>query len=268
MIQNSVSLDDENVENCIIILIEMHRHLTEWWKKISDRELDTNEFVHRIISVMFTSNDASHFEIDWSNIVCKRKDVRIILSSLSHESRDSYTTVKRIMLSWFLKISTDDETLKNVKVEIWSELIACHRNLISSARSSSDFINHYEIILYQFSVVVEFTKLEILSDALIYKSRWSSSFIQTKRNIVLESKNETRHYVIAWRQKTIEVIIRILQSVKASERKTFDEKFYFYLRQKTEHEQDISIISNDVNSDSNSNDSNLSFAKTKTHRRL
>jgi hypothetical protein len=33
-------------------------------KKISDRELDTNEFVHRIILVMFILNNANHFEID------------------------------------------------------------------------------------------------------------------------------------------------------------------------------------------------------------
>jgi hypothetical protein len=218
MIQDSMSLDDEDAENCTVILTEMHRHLNEWWKRVSDRELDTNEFVHRIISVMFTSNDASHFEIDWSNVVCRRKDVRITLSSLSHESRDSCTVVRRIMLSWFLKMSTNDETLKNVKVETWSELFACHRDLISSARSSSDFVNHYEIILYRFSAAVELTELEVLSDALICRSRWSSSFVQTKRNIVLESKNETRRYIIAWRQKTVEAVIRVFQSVKASER--------------------------------------------------
>jgi hypothetical protein len=59
MIQDNVSLDDENVKNCIMILIEMHKHLIKWWKRVSDRELDTNEFVYRIISVMFTSNDAN-----------------------------------------------------------------------------------------------------------------------------------------------------------------------------------------------------------------
>jgi hypothetical protein len=156
-----------------------------------------------------------------------------------------------------LKVSTDNETLKNVKVETWLELFACHRDLISSARSSSDFINHYEIILYRFFAAVELTELEILSDALICRSRWSSSLVQTKKNIILESKNETRRYVIAWRQKTVEAVIKVFQSVKASERQTFDKKFYFYLRQKTEHEQDISIISNDMNLDSNSDDSNL-----------
>jgi hypothetical protein len=217
---------------------------------------------------MFTSDDTSHFEIDWSNVVYRRRNVRIILSSLSHESRDSCTTVRRIMLSWFLKVSTDDETLKNVKAQTWSELFACHRDLISSARSSSDFVNHYEIILYRFSAAVELTELRVLSDALIYRSRWSSFLVQTKRDIVLESKNEARRYVIAWRQKAIETVIRAFQSVKASERKTFEKKSYFYLRQRTEHEKDISIISNDVNSDSNSDDSNLSFAETETHRSL
>jgi hypothetical protein len=172
------------------------------------------------------------------------------------------------MLSWFLKMSTDDETLKNVKVETWLDFFACHRNLTSSARLSSDFINHYEIIFYRFSAVVELIELRILSDALIYRSRWNSSFVQTKRDIILESKNETRRYVIAWRQKAIEVVIRIFQSIKALKRKTFEKKFYFYLRQRTEHEQDISIILNDVNSNSNSDDSNLSFAETEIHRRL
>jgi hypothetical protein len=113
-----VSLDNEDAENYIVILIEMHRHLTKWWKRISDRELDTNEFIHCIISIMFTLNDVNHFEIDWSNVVCKRKDVRIILLNLSHESRDSCTIIRHIMLSWFLKMSIDNETLKNVETEI------------------------------------------------------------------------------------------------------------------------------------------------------
>jgi hypothetical protein len=64
MIQDNVSLDDEDAKNCIMILIEMHRHLAEWWKRVSNREFDMNEFVHRIISAMFISDDASHFEID------------------------------------------------------------------------------------------------------------------------------------------------------------------------------------------------------------
>jgi hypothetical protein len=64
MIQDNVSLDEKNAENCIVILIEMHKHLTKWWKRVSNHELDTNEFLHRIISVMFTLNDANHFEID------------------------------------------------------------------------------------------------------------------------------------------------------------------------------------------------------------
>jgi hypothetical protein len=99
MIKNNVSLDDENVENYIINFIEIQKHLTKWWERISDRELDTNKFVHRITLVMFISNNTSHFEIDWSYVVCKRKNVWIILSSLSHESRDSCTVVRRIMLS-------------------------------------------------------------------------------------------------------------------------------------------------------------------------
>jgi hypothetical protein len=185
---------------------------------------------------MFTSNDVNHFEIDWSNVVYKREDVRITLSSLSHEFRDSYTIVRRIILSWFLKVSINNEMLKNVKAKTWSKLFACHKDLILSARSSFDFVNHYEIIFYRFFTVVEFTELRVLSDALICKSSWSSSFVQTRRNIVLKSKNEIRRYIIAWRQKTIESVIRAFQSVKALKRKIFDEKFYFYLRQKTEHE--------------------------------
>jgi hypothetical protein len=208
MIQNNVSLDDEDVENYIMILIEMHEHLDKWWKKISDRELDTNEFIHHIILIMFTSDDVNHFKIDWDNVVCKKENVWIILSNLSHKSRDSCTTVRRIMLSWFLKMSIDDETLKNVKIETWLELFAYRKDLISSARSSFDFVNHYTIIFYRFSIVVELTELKILSDALIYRSRWSSSLNQAKKNIVLKSKNETRRYIIASKQKTIEVVIR------------------------------------------------------------
>jgi hypothetical protein len=83
------------------------------------------------------------------------------------------------------------------------------------------------------------------------------------------SRIEKRDSTLCHRMKikTIEIVIRVFQSIKTSERQTFEKKFYFYFRQRTEHEQDISIISNDVNSDSNLDDSNLSFAKVETHRR-
>ncbi len=86
MIQNILFLNDENINNCIVILFEMHHHLSFWWKRMINRDLTSNNYVHQIIDQMYIKKNVQNFNSSWTNIICKRENVRITLFLLFHEN--------------------------------------------------------------------------------------------------------------------------------------------------------------------------------------
>jgi hypothetical protein len=191
MIQNSLSLNDENVNNCIIILLEMHKHLTSWWERVTIKELTTDEWVHKVIDFMFIKQNAENFNTSWTYVLERRKDIRVILSTLSHETNESIISIRRTMLSWYVDILNDHELIENKKIETWIKLIATYRDLIVVRTFSFDFFNKYNAISYKFSTAMKMINLESLSDALVERKRWNTSTILTKRDLWLrEDSND------------------------------------------------------------------------------
>jgi hypothetical protein len=167
MIQDILSLNDEDINNYIVILFEMHHHLSFWWKRMINRDLTSNNYVHQIIDQMYIKKNAQNFNSSWTNIICKRENVRITLFLLFHENVEFTQFIRRMLLSWFVNVKKNDETLKNIEIDIWFELAIAHRNLIAVKRSSSEFFNHHEAISYRFSSTVEITDFDALSDAIL-----------------------------------------------------------------------------------------------------
>jgi hypothetical protein len=191
MIQNSLSLNDENVNNCIIILSEMHKHLTSWWKRMTIRKLTTDEWVHRVIDSMFIKQNAENFDTSWINVLERREDIRVTLSTLSHETNESIILIRRIMLSWYVDILNDHELIENIKIETWIELMTTHRDLIIVRIFSFDLFNRFDAISYKFSTAMKVINLESLSDALIERRRWDTSTILAERDLWLrEDSND------------------------------------------------------------------------------
>ena len=89
IIQEIVSLDNENMEDCTQILSGMHRYLQKWWERIHKWELNINSFMHRITNHMYNNSNKKFFSIDWTNILCKQEIACIILSHLSHDLHES-----------------------------------------------------------------------------------------------------------------------------------------------------------------------------------
>ena len=186
MIQNNFSLNDEIAENCTIILFDMHKHTQKWWIRIKNKNFDANEHVIRIIDDMWTKNDVRHFNTDWSDVVCKRKNVKIIKFEISHKFIDSCTTVRRTMLWWFVKLFNNYETLKNAKSNTWNKFTIAHRDLIITFRNLFDFLFHYKNILYCFFAIVKFTNFDFLSNALICRKQWIFFAMIKKKDFFLK----------------------------------------------------------------------------------
>jgi hypothetical protein len=167
MIQDILFLNDEDINNCIIIFFDMHHHLSFWWKRMINRDLTSNNYIHQIMNQMYIKNDVKNFNSSWMNIICRRENVRITLLSLIHESVEFSQFVRRILLSWFINVKKDDETLKNIKINIWFELTIAHRDLIAIKRSFFEFFNYHEAISYRFSSTIEIIDFDVLSNAIL-----------------------------------------------------------------------------------------------------
>jgi hypothetical protein len=82
MIQGTVSLDNENQDDCTEILPGMHKHIKEWDEILTARGLSSAALVHRIEGNMFTQEDEKRFATKWT--------------PLSHVSADRCESLFRI----------------------------------------------------------------------------------------------------------------------------------------------------------------------------
>jgi hypothetical protein len=172
MIQDILSLNNENINNCIVILFEMHHHLSFWWKQMINRDLTSNNHVYQIIDQMYIKKNVQNFNLSWTNIICKRENIRITLFLLFHENVEFTQFIRRMLLSWFVNVKKNDETLKNIEINIWFKLTIAHWDLIAIKRSFFEFFNHHETISYRFSSTVEIIDFDVFSDAIFYRLRW------------------------------------------------------------------------------------------------
>jgi hypothetical protein len=97
---------------------DMYHHLLYWWKRIINRDLTLNNYIHSIINQMYIKNIVKNFNSSWTNIICRRQNVRITLFSLFHENVELTQFIQRMLLSWLVNVKKDDETLKNIKIDI------------------------------------------------------------------------------------------------------------------------------------------------------
>jgi len=84
MIQGTVSLDDEQIDDCTMILPGMHKHFKEWEEVLDARGLSTASLVHRIKDSMFTAEDGKTFRTRWTPQPCKAGQVRVTVPHLPH----------------------------------------------------------------------------------------------------------------------------------------------------------------------------------------
>ncbi len=247
MIQDILSLNDENISNCIVILFDMHHHLSFWWERMISRDLTSNNYLHQIIDQMYIKNDVKNFNSSWMNIICRRENVRITLLSLSYESVELTQFIRRMLLSWFVNVKKNNETLKNIEIDIWFELAIAHRDLIAVRRSFSEFFNHHETISYRFSSTIEITDLDVLSNAILCRLRWFNLLMHANRDIFLNFESKAMKIVRKWRRKIIRTVIHVYQTIKNAKMRAFEKKSFYHLKAMIQKNL-MFFISNDVDS--------------------
>jgi hypothetical protein len=229
MIQGSVSLDDEDEENCTVILAGMQHKLGGWWERIVQRKQQTNGFVHRITERMFTREDAEVLGVDWKRVPCKKGEVRITLPHLPHGADGPATKPRRTMLPWLVGVQEDLQTLEVVEAGSVSMLAKAHRDMTAPLGTPSGLANRYGAIPYRFPAAVEVMGLGALSDALLCRRPWDSPAVLRERDTVLRGgRDAASEFVQRWRAKAVEAAVEADMIMQEAEIRCFGEKAYHY----------------------------------------
>ncbi len=165
-------------------------------------------FIKLSIKCTFKKN-VKNFSSSWTNIICKRENIRITLFLLFHENVELTQFIWRMLLSWFVNVKKNDETLKNIEINIWFELTIVHRDLIAIKRSFSEFFNYHEAISYRFSSTVEIIDFDALSNAILCRLKCFNFLMHANWNIFLNLETKAMKIVRKWKHKIIKIIIHV-----------------------------------------------------------
>jgi hypothetical protein len=209
----------------------MHKHIGEWWKRVNERGLAADGFVHRITEPMFTRQDAQDFKTQWMEVPCKQGAVRITLPHLPHGSCGPCIKLRRTMLPWFVGIQPDHRTLDTIESGTWDDLAKVHRDLTKQPISPSGYPNMYGAIPYRFPGTVVLTGLGALSDALVGRRRWDDPAVLRERDIVLGSdRKAANQFIVDWRKRALRLVVENMRDIMTAEQRAYDTRSYFYCK--------------------------------------
>ena len=101
LIQESMSLNTEQADDCMKFLMNMHWHLDAWWDNIQQR-LKTknkkilNELIHKITHNEWTKKNITKYKMNFKAQPCCKNQIYVSLSHLFHRAqsvKDMHKTI-------------------------------------------------------------------------------------------------------------------------------------------------------------------------------
>jgi len=111
------------------------------------------------------------YKTDFMSQSCHKDQIHISLLHLLYEAQ-SVKDIRKIILSWYIDVIINHETLNIFEFNMWSELSTAHQNLISESLLSFFLHNFFETSSYSFFTVIHIIDLEFISDVLVERLQW------------------------------------------------------------------------------------------------
>jgi hypothetical protein len=227
-LQGSVTIDNENKDNCTELVKGMHHYSKEWYERLTARGEKMEGLVNRVTPKIFNEDDAKYFKTKWSTVICKAGDARITFPQLPHGSTGPATQVRRTMLPWFVGIQDDHEEREIVEGGTYSMLAKAHKDMCSPLATPSGLPNRYGKIPYAFPAATQLNRLGPLSDALVGRIRWDDPATDVNKNTLLRGdKDEVQEYLSFWRARATKRVEHAWKLVQHAEQRAFGERSYF-----------------------------------------
>lgn len=231
VVQSAVTLvHDETPQGCTVLVPGFHQHVREWWSRHPDAPTggETTNIIH---GKTYTKQD----ELDFGPFIpypCKAGELRITRPDIPHGSTPVSRTKRRVVFPWLIGIRDDHETLDVDTTETWSELAACHRDMIACRKSTSGrSASAYGRPEGKWPGVVVLGSTSCLGDALVGRRRWDDPEVVIERDLLLGDNGDGGAAARAWlqevRRRMRAEFERCWEIVKRVEREEFGKDAFF-----------------------------------------
>ena len=233
-IQGTVSLDDEEEDDCTEIVPGMHHNMIDWAQRLSKRKgVKISGLVNAITATVFNDEDKKRYGADWTAVPCKQLQVRISQPHIPHGAQGPAKRVRRTMLPWFVTVQADGEHLEVLESGSWDDLAKAHRELTSAPRTPSGLANRYGDIPYAFPAAVPLAGLGALSDSLVARYKPTNPAVKLAKKQLIEGDDAFRNqFIKEWRAKATEAVVEGFKLVVSLEKEYFKERSFFTMQEK------------------------------------
>ncbi|KAI9760825.1 MAG: hypothetical protein M4579_001455 [Chaenotheca gracillima] len=195
LLTSSVALDEEDCQNCTILVKGFHRHFADWVERLRARgDSASKEQGSFNCQQVYRSEDRRQ----WGEPVpvpCPRYGLRISRPELIHGSTKVAGHRRRSLFAWHRGIEEDLQTLDLPDALDWNDLAhICHGALqIPSREPQGQIPSPAPPAPNAFSGAVRMTGAAPLSEALVGIRRWDDPMVLHERNILLGPDDEAAH---------------------------------------------------------------------------
>ena len=185
---SSVSLDEEDDDNCTVVVPGFHNHVRKWHKRVK----------HRLGQTLggSTTEGTHNYRAEYAKlygypkpIPCSPFGVRLSLPTILHGSSERATKTRRVIYPWFTAIGDDHEQLEMPGQHSWSDVARLHRDREAPERGVSGKVAAGRPP-YPFPAAVKLGSVSPLSDALVGRRRWDDDEVLLERDVLFGEDND------------------------------------------------------------------------------
>jgi len=199
---SSVSLDYEKSTDCTEIVPGFHKYATQWYERLIKRGTEPTGTTTNAVKLYLPEDEKSFGS--FVPQVCKPGDVRITRPEIIHGSTPNATIHRRVIYPWFTGIREDHHTLEIPGQLSWSEVAACHRDMLAPRRGVGGNTVSFSCPVYRFAAGIHMPSSSALSDALIGRRSWEDPEVLYERDVLLGSDPKaSQTYIRNTRKKLV-----------------------------------------------------------------
>ena len=206
-IQTSLTLTQENEENCTFVVPGFHRKLRQWWKDVVIRE-DAGVISRAAgdhngnclkINDLYRIEDKERYG-DFVPAVCGPGDIHVSRPEIIHGStlgRDGKSGGMRWVVNpWFVGIQSDHETRDIPESGSWSTIASYHRSLEAPKTMPSGQSNSHGYLIKRFAASIPLRHISHISDALVGLTRWDDPMVKRELAVLLGSSDSASRKLV------------------------------------------------------------------------
>jgi hypothetical protein len=226
---SSVSLDDETPEGCTVLVPRFHLHCEEWVDRLRARGHDIAGATTPAKNLYLPEDVASFGQP--VPCPCQARGVRVTDGKIIHGATSEVGRRRRLVFPWHTRIQEDHEQLEIPGQHTWSELAACHRDMVAPLRGVSGNAVAHSRPKYRFPAAVQMTSSSALSEAFIGRRRWTDPEVIEERNVLLGPDDAAAaRYIHEVRRRLMENFVADFVKLERYERQEFGTNSFFVCR--------------------------------------